>query len=190
MKKFNTLFVLLLVAGSTFAQTWSLDKAHNKLEFSVTHMLLSEVSGSFKVFNAKVTTSKDDLSDAVFELTAEVNSINTDNENRDAHLKKPDFFDAAQFPTLTFKSTSFKKVDGKKYKLVGNLTIHGITKPVELDATLNGPTVHPYMKDKKVFGLKATGTIKRSDFGVGAGTPEAAVSDEVAIVASAEFFKD
>jgi polyisoprenoid-binding protein YceI len=189
MKKINTLLALLLVAGSTFAQSWSLDKAHNKLDFTVTHMLLSEVSGSFKTFDSKITATKDDFSDAVFELTADVNSVNTDNENRDAHLKKPDFFDAEKFPTLTFKSTSFKKVEGKKYKLAGNLTLHGVTKPVELDVTLNGPTVHPYNK-KNVVGIKATGTIKRTDFGVGTGTPDAMVSDEVAIVTSAEFFKD
>jgi polyisoprenoid-binding protein YceI len=189
MKKINTLLAVLLVAGSTFAQTWSLDKAHAKVGFNVTHLLLSEVEGSFKTFDAKITSSKDDFSDAVIDLTTDVSSINTDVENRDKHLKSPDFFDAEKFPTITFKSTSFKKVEGKKYKLAGDLTIHGVTKPVVLDVTVNGPAVHPYNK-KNVVGLKATGTIKRSDFGVGGGTPAAVVSDEVNIVANAEFFKD
>jgi polyisoprenoid-binding protein YceI len=189
MKKINILLALLFIAGSTFAQTWSLDKAHAKLGFNVTHLLLSEVEGSFKTFDAKITASKEDLSDAVFELTADATSINTDVENRDKHLKGPDFFDVEKYPTLTFKSTSFKKVEGKKYKLAGNLTLHGVTKPVELDVTLNGPSVHPFNK-KTVVGLKATGTIKRTDFGVGASTPGAVVSDEVNIVANAEFFKD
>jgi polyisoprenoid-binding protein YceI len=189
MKKINTLLAVLLIAGSTFAQTWSVDKGHAKLGFNVTHLLLSEVDGSFKTFDAKITSSKDDFSDAVVELTSDVNSIDTDVENRDKHLKGPDFFDAEKFPTITFKSTSFKKVEAKKYKLAGNLTIHGVTKPVELDVTLNGPVVHPYNK-KNVVGLKATGVIKRSDFGIGAGTPGAVVSDEVNIVANAEFFKD
>jgi len=114
MKKINILLALLFIAGSTFAQTWSLDKAHAKLGFNVTHLLLSEVEGSFKTFDAKITASKEDLSDAVFELTADATSINTDVENRDKHLKGPDFFDVEKYPTLTFKSTSFKKVEGKK----------------------------------------------------------------------------
>jgi polyisoprenoid-binding protein YceI len=189
MKKITTLLALLLIAGSTFAQTWSLDKAHAKLGFNVTHLLLSEVDGSFKAFEAKITSSKPDFSDAVIELTAEVKSIDTDNEKRDEHLKNPDFFDAEKFPTLSFKSTSLKKVEGKKYKLAGNLTMHGVTKPVELDVTINGPAVHPYNK-KNVVGIKATGTIKRTDFGVGTGTPGAVVSDEVNIIANAEFFQD
>jgi polyisoprenoid-binding protein YceI len=189
MKKINTLLAVLLIAGSTFAQTWSLDKTHAKLGFNVTHLLLSEVDGAFNKFDAKITASKSDLSDATIELTAEVNSIDTDVEKRDTHLKSADFFDAEKFPTLTFKSTSFKKVDGKKYKLAGNLTMHGVTKPVELDVTLNGPIVHPYNK-KNVVGIKATGSVKRKDFGVGADTSGAVVSDEVNIVANAEFFQD
>lgn len=189
MKKVNILLTLLFVAGSTFAQTWSLDKAHAKLGFGVTHLLISEVEGSFKVFDAKITASKEDLSDAVFELTAQTNSINTDVENRDKHLKSPDFFDVEKFPTLTFKSTSFKKVEDKKYKLVGDLTMHGVTKSIELDVILNGPAVHPYNK-KTIVGFKVTGTIKRTDFGVGAGTPGAVVSDEVHINTNGEFSKD
>src|ERR1700746_2634739 len=139
MKKVNILLALLFAAGSTFAQTWSVDKAHAKLGFGVTHLLISEVEGSLKTFDAKITSSKENFSDAVFELTAQTNSINTDVEKRDAHLKGPDFFDVEKFPTLTFKSTSFKKVEGKKYKLAGDLTLHGVTKPIELDVTLNGP---------------------------------------------------
>ena len=189
MKKLNTLLLLLFVASSTFAQTWSLDKAHAKLGFSVTHLLISEVEGSFKTFDAKITSSKEDLSDAVFELTAQANSINTDVENRDKHLRSPDFFDVEKFPTLTFKSTSFKKVEDKKYKLIGDLTIHGVTKQVEFDVTMNGPAVHPFNK-KTIVGFKVTGTIKRSDFGVGGGTPSAVVSDEVHINTNGEFSKD
>ncbi|MEO7992146.1 MAG: YceI family protein [Chryseolinea sp.] len=189
MKKINTLLVMLLVAGASFAQTWSVDKAHSKLGFSTVHLLVSDVDGSFKNFDAKITSSKEDFSDAVIELTADAASVNTENEKRDEHLKSPDFFDAAKFATLTFKSKSFKKVSGKNYKLVGDLTLHGITKSVELDVILNGIAVHPYNK-KSIAGFKIKGVIKRSDFGIGAGTPSAVVSDEVTITANTEFAKD
>jgi len=108
---------------------------------------------------------------------------------RDTHLKSPDFFDAAKFPTLTFKSTSFKKVEGKKYKATGDLTMHGVTKPVTLDVTMNGPVTNesPRGKQTKV-GFKIGGMIKRSDFGVG-GSSTAVVSDEIEVKANAEFNK-
>jgi polyisoprenoid-binding protein YceI len=181
--------VVLLVAQFSFGQTWSLDKAHARLGFTVTHLLVSDVEGGFKSFDIKVTSPKDDFTDAQVELTADVNSISTDNEKRDTHLKSPDFFDAAKYGTLTFKSTSFKKVSDKKYKVTGNLTMHGVTKPVELDVTLNGTTVHPYTK-KTVAGFKVAGVFKRSDFGIGAATPTSVVSDEVTLSASAELIKD
>lgn len=149
--------------------------------------MLSEVDGNFKTFDTKIISAKPDLSDAVVELTADVNSINTDNDRRDGHLKSPDFFDAAKFETITFKSTSFKKVEGKNYKLAGNLTMHGVTKPVTLDAVLTGPVTmdSPRGKQDKA-GLKISGTLKRSDFGVGS-VPTTVVSDEVEIKASGEF---
>ena len=188
MKKINLLVVFVLVAGGAFAQTWTLDKAHAKLGFGVTHLLVSDVEGSFNSFDAKITSSKEDFSDAVIELTAEAASINTNNEGRDKHLKSPDFFDAEKFAQLTFKSKSFTKLEGKKYKLTGDLTLHGVTKPVTLDVTLNGTAVHPYNK-KTIAGFKISGMIKRSDFIVGEKTPAAIVSDEVTIVANAEFVK-
>ncbi len=96
--------------------------------------MVSDVEGWFKTFDAKVTSSKDDFSDAIAEMTADVNSINTDNEERDKHLKSPHFFDAVKYPVITFISKTFKKVDDKNYKVTGDLTTHGITKTVELDA--------------------------------------------------------
>jgi len=189
MKKLNTLIALLLIAGASFAQTWTLDKTHSKLGFSITHFLVSEVASSFKNFDAKVTSSKEDLSDAVVELTADVASINTDNEDRDKHLRSPDYFDAEKFPKLTFKSKTFKKVEGKKYAVTGDLTLHGITKEVKLDVVFNGTAVHPYNK-KTIAGFKVTGTIKRSDFGISPNTPGAVLSDEVAIRVNTEFVKE
>jgi polyisoprenoid-binding protein YceI len=189
MKKIVFVFLFVAFASvSAFSQNWSLDKTHAKLGFSITHLMVSSVEGNFKTFDAKIASSKDDFSDAVIELTADINSINTDNDQRDEHLKGPDFFDAAKYSTLTFKSKSFKKVSDKKYKLVGDLTLHGITKPVELDVTFNGTAVHPYTK-KTIAGFKVTGVIKRSDFAIAASTPTAALSDEVEITTNAEFVK-
>lgn len=173
--------------GAT-AQTWSVDKDHSKLGFSITHLMVSSVEGRFKSFDAKITSTKDDFSDAVVELTADVNSIDTDNESRDKHLKSPDYFDAAQFSQAVFKSTSFRKVSDKKYKMSGNLTMHGITKPVELDVVFNGTAVHPYTK-KTIAGFNVSGTIKRTDFDIASSTPSAALSDEVVIATNAEFVK-
>src|SRR6185369_1415413 len=112
MKKVNILISALLIAGVASAQNWSLDKAHSKLGFGVTHLLVSEVEGSFNAFDAKITSSTDDFSDAVIELSADVATINTNNEGRDKHLKSPDFFDVEKFNTLTFKSKTFTKVVG------------------------------------------------------------------------------
>lgn len=189
MKKNVLVLIALLVTGTTFAQTWSLDKAHSKLGFSITHLMISSVDGSFKSVDAKITSSKDDFSDAVIELTAETSSIDTDNEKRDEHLKSPDFFDAAKYPSITFKSKSFKKTGDKKYKLTGDLTMHGVTKAVELDVVLGGVADHPYTK-KKIAGFKISGVIKRSDFGIGAGTATTVLGDEVTIAAATEFTKD
>jgi polyisoprenoid-binding protein YceI len=185
-----SLAALFTLSAAHAQTTWNADKAHSRVGFTVTHLLLSEVDGNFNKFDAKITSAKPDLSDAVIELTADIASINTSNEYRDNDLKSPKYFDAAQFPALTFKSTSFQKVDGKKYKLMGNLTMHGVTKPVTLDAMLTGPVVmeNPRGKQEKA-GMKITGTIKRADFGVGTGTPVAVVSDEIEIRANGEFVK-
>jgi polyisoprenoid-binding protein YceI len=189
MKNISFLFCLLITSVATFSPTWSLDKGHSKIGFTVTHLLISEVDGNFKIFDAKITSAKDDLSDAVFELTAETNSLNTENERRDADLRSDHFFDVAKYPKLSFKSTSLKKVSGAKYTMAGNLTIKGITKPVTFDVTMNGPMSHPMTK-KPTVGIKATTKINRKDFGVGASVPGAIVSEEVELRATGEFQKD
>jgi len=189
MKRLFLTPAIALFAFTAQAQTWAVDKSHSKVGFTVTHLMLSEVDGNFKTFDAKVTAAKPDLSDAVFDLTADVNSINTDNDRRDGHLKSPDFFDAAKYPTLTFKSKSFTRVEGKKYKATGDLTMHGITKPVTLDVVMTGPVTNesPRGKQEKV-GFKVTGLIKRSDFSLGT-IPVTVVSDEVELKAAGEFTK-
>lgn len=185
MKKITLFAAAVMLSAVTFAQTWSLDKSHAKLGFTVTHLMVSEVEGSFKNFDVTLISGKDDFSDARISLTADVNSINTDNDKRDAHLKSPDFFDAAKYPSLTFKGTSFTKVSEKNYKLTGELTMHGVTKTVTLDVIYNGTITNP-MSKKRVSGFKVTGTFKRSDFGVG-GAMTGVLSDEVNLIANVEF---
>jgi polyisoprenoid-binding protein YceI len=188
MKKFIiSTAALLFTTVATFAQ-WNMDKAHSQIFFAITHMGVNTITGNFGTVSATLTSSKDDFSDAVVEFSADVNSLNTFNEQRNTHLKSADFFDAAQYGTLSFKSTSFTKSGDKSYTVTGNLTFHGVTKPVTLAATFNGTTVNP-MSKKTVAGFKVTGTIKRSDFNLGANFPPAMLSDEVALTANTEFVK-
>lgn len=187
MKKINLLVAAaLLLCTTAFAQTkWNVDKAHAKVGFTVTHLMLSDVDGNFKKFDASFTSSKPDFTDAVFTITADVASVNTDNDMRDNDLKSAKFFDVAKYPQLTFTSTSVTKVEGNKYKVAGNLTMHGVTKPVTLDLVLNG--VGKNMRTQKpIAGFKVTGTINRNDFGVGS-MPAAIVSENVDIRAVGEF---
>lgn len=189
MKKITFLVLILAASISTFAQTWKADKAHSQLKFDITHLGLSTVSGAFTDFEASVTAAKPDFSDAKFELTAQAASINTGIGQRDDHLKSADFFDVANHATLTFKSTSVTKVSDGKYKVNGDLTLHGVTKPVTLDLWYRGTKENP-MSKKPTAGFRATGTIKRSDFGIGTKFPAAMLSEEVAIIADGEFGKE
>ena len=188
MKKIAGAILTTAISTIAFAQGWTADKAHSKLGFEVTHLLVTDVEGWFKNFDISINSSKDDFTDAVITVTADISSINTDNEHRDNDLKSDHFFDAAKYPALNFKSTSFKKIDEKNYKLSGDLTMHGVTKAVLLDVTLNGVGTHPMTK-KPVAGFKIKGTIKRSDFGIGSATPTTIVSDEVNIIANVEIDK-
>lgn len=193
MFKFKAITVVAAIALLSFtlpfANAWRSDGVHSRFGFSVTHLGIASFSGSFKDYKISITNNAADFSDAVVELTAETKSINTDNEMRDKHLLSPDFFDAEKYPQITFKSTTFKKTGAKTYKVTGDLTLHGVTKKVELDATLVGTAVHPQSK-KDLVGFKVTGTIKRSDFGIAAGMPAAMLSDEVTLDGNFEFVKD
>ncbi|MGV3508678.1 MAG: YceI family protein [Sphingobacteriaceae bacterium] len=176
----------VLTAFTAAVTTWKNDKAHSQLAFTVTHLGISDVSGTFNDFDVNVTSSKPDFSDAVFELKANVNSISTRVEARDTHLKSADFFDAAKYPEITFKSTSLKRNGKDNYKLSGNLTMHGITKPVTMDLKYRGTTQNP-MSKANTAGFQLEGVVKRSDFNIGAGFPEAMISNEVRIKADGEF---
>lgn len=192
MKKL-TLYSALIVTALLFSfktlapSTWTLDKAHGKLGFVITHLLVNDVEGAFTNFDATVNAINDDFTDASVTMTADVSTVNTFNDRRDGHLKSADFFDAAKYPTLTFASTSFKKISATKYKVLGSLTMHGVTKPEELDVTAKSG-INP-MNKKNIAGFKIEGTIKRSDFGIGANYPSAVLSDEIKLNANAEFVK-
>lgn len=189
MKKINSLLAILLMAGSAFAQTtWSIDKAHSKIGFSVPHMAIAEVEGNFKDFDAAVVTKSEDFNGAEISFTAKTASIDTDNERRDGHLKSPDFFDAEKYPELSFKGNLVKQ--GGKYKLKGDLTMHGVTKPVEFDVTYGGK-INTGKGEKA--GFKILGKINRKDYGLTwsnkTPTGELVVGDEVDIIGKIELDK-
>ena len=198
MKKLSTTiaasFIMLTAIN---AQTnWKLDNSHSKLGFSVTHMMVAETEGKFKIFDGTVNSKSEmDFTDAQINFTADASSINTEDEKRDGHLKSPDFFDVAKFPTITFKSTSMKpntKMGKTSYLLEGELTMHGVTKKVKFTAIGAAKKVKdPYGNIKN--GFKVTGTINRKDFGlVWNAALEAggvAVSEDVAISLNIELNK-
>jgi len=143
---------------------WAIDASHSRIGFSVSHMVVSSVSGRFKQFGGKVELDDANLTKSQVEITIKAESIDTDEAKRDEHLRSPDFFDAKKFPTLLFKSSKITKAGGNKYKLTGDLTIHGVTKVVTLDAVLSEPVKNPW--GKLVRSVKLGGKVHRSDFGL------------------------
>lgn len=183
-----TIIALLSFKTNTAPSTWTLDSPHSNLEFSISLFGLSDIKGTFKMKEARITAPKDDFSDAVVNMSADVSSVNTGEPERDKHLQTADFFDAAKYPTITFKSNSFKKVDAKNYKVTGDLTFHGVTKTVTLDAQA-GTATHPVTK-KELAGFRVKGTIKRLEFGISPTSPTTMLDDDVKIEANLQFTKD
>ena len=165
MKTFTTLlFAVLVAAGSLTAQTmWKGDKSHSRVEFTVTHMLVSEVTGRFTDFDVMLEQGADDFSGSKIQATIKVASVSTDNEYRDKHLRSDDFFNADSFPTMTFKSTKFEKTGKDSYLITGDLTIRNVTKSVVLVTVLKGR--YSDSKGNAKVGFKATTTIDRFEFG-------------------------
>tara|TARA_R110000868_G_C10961254_1_gene768512 strand:- start:1284 stop:1853 length:570 start_codon:yes stop_codon:yes gene_type:complete len=183
----NIIYILIIVftVQITLAQNWKNDPDHSRLEFSTTHMLISEVKGIFKNFEVKMNAKKPDFSDAVIELTAFINSIDTEVEARDKHLKSLDFFDEENYPVMVFKSNSFKETGKNKYKVTGNLMLHNITKQITVVMIYNGTIVN-HNTNKTTAGFQILGEINRLDFNVGAKAPGSVISEDVAIVANLE----
>jgi len=166
MNKLLSLTIVLLIGTlPVVAQTtWKIDPVHSKVLFTVSHMVVAEVTGRFNEFDATLVQTNDDFSESKLSATIKTNSIDTDNERRDGHLKSADFFDAEKYPELTFESKSFVKTGENTYTITGDLTMHGITKQVVLDATINGITKSPW--GNTVAGFKAETTVNRYDFGL------------------------
>ena len=157
-----------LVSWGITAQTnWKVDGSHSKMGFAVTHLMVSETEGKFKVYEGSVTSKSDmDFTDAKVEFSVDVNSINTDDEKRVGHLNSADFFDAEKFPKMTFKATSMKagKIKGT-YDLEGDLTMHGVTKKVKLLAIGASKTVKDPWGNTK-YAFKVTGKLNRVEYGL------------------------
>ena len=169
--------------------TWALDPTHSEVHFKVRH-LVSHVSGQFKQFNATVQTEGDDISTAKVNFSADIDSISTNNEQRDAHLKNADFFDATNHPKLTFESTKMEKVSEEKYKMHGKLTMRGVTKDVALDVEFGGIAPDPWGNTRSGFAV--TGKINRKDYGVNFGISDTGaimLGEDVSVSANAEFLK-
>jgi polyisoprenoid-binding protein YceI len=143
---------------------WSIDPMHSEVQFKVKHLVISTVSGFFKSFEGSVETDGEDFDDANIEFSIDINSIDTNQSQRDEHLKSPEFFDAATYPHIKFKSTSFKKTGEDEYALKGELTIKGVTKPVSLAVDFGGSTADFYGNTKA--GFEITGKINRKEFGL------------------------
>ncbi|MCW3078121.1 MAG: hypothetical protein JWO32_2730 [Bacteroidetes bacterium] len=197
MKKLILSASVALLSLAAYSQTnWKVDPSHSKLGFSVTHMMVSDVEGKFKVYEGTVSSKTDiDFTDASINFSADAASINTDDEKRDGHLKSADFFDVEKYPKITFKSTSMKpnvKKGKTAYDLTGELTMHGVTKKVTLTAIGASKTVKdPYGNTK--YGFRVNGEINRKDFGLNWNAAlEAggvAVSDEVKLNINIELNK-
>ena len=170
---------------------WKIDSAHSEVNFKVKHLVVSTVRGHFNNFEASIESSKEDFIDAKIKFEADTNSINTQNDQRDGHLKSADFFDAANHPKMTFVSTSVKKLSEHELEVKGSLTIRGITKEVTLDVIYNG-TVAGF-GGVKVAGFEIRGKVNRFDFGLQwnalTEVGGVVVSNEVKIEILAEFNK-
>lgn len=170
---------------------WTLDPTHSEIHFKVKHLVISTVSGSFQKFEGELNSDKPDFTDAIVTASVDVNSITTNQPQRDEHLKSPDFFDAANHPEITFKSTRIEKDNNDEYLLTGDLNIRGTTKPVTLKVEFGGAATDSYGQSKA--GFEASGKINRQDYGLRwSAMTEAGglvVSDEVKIELNVQFVK-
>jgi len=171
--------------------TWKIDPAHSEINFKVKHLVVSTVRGNFDNFDATIETNKEDFSDAIIRFEADVNSINTNNDQRDTHLKSADFFDAENHPKMTFESNSVKVVSDHEMQVKGKLTLRGVTKEITLNIIYNG--IVSGFGGVKVAGFEVSAKLNRFDFGLQWNALTEAggvvVSNEVKIEIQAEFNK-
>lgn len=188
--QFNVSTLTLHSKFTTMAK-WIIDTMHSEIGFKAKHLVISNVSGKFSTFEGTIDSSKDDFSDSKISFAADIASIHTGVEQRDGHLKSADFFDAEKFPKLSFVSSSLKQVSGSDYKLTGDLTMHGVTKPIELEVDFGG--VHKDLYSRIIAGFEITGKIKRSEFGLTYNAVTEAgglvLGDDIKIAINAEIIK-
>ncbi|MBC1232641.1 YceI family protein [Listeria booriae] len=144
-------------------EKWNVDPAHSSIEFQVKHMMVSKVKGAFKSFSADLTLDPEDLTTANLSFTVDAASIDTRQEQRDGHLKSPDFFDVENHPSITFQSTNIVADGSNEYKVTGDLTIRTITKPITFNVEYEGTSKDP-MSGNMVAGFEGTGKFNRKDF--------------------------
>src|ERR1700709_557578 len=168
---------------------WVLDPMHSEVQFKVKHLVISTVSGFFKSFEGELDTENDDFTDAKISFSLNINSIDTNQSQRDEHLKSAEFFDAEKYPKISFKSTSFTKSGDDEYKLAGDLTVKDVTKPVTLDVEFGGSADDFYGNTKA--GFEVSGKINRKEFGLTwDGVTEAGsivVGEDIKITINAQF---
>lgn len=187
MKKLLLLFVVLLTTMGMQAQTtWTNDKAHTRIGFDIKHGGVSFVAGHFDDFDIKVTTSGKSYAGTKISVTVPTKSVNTRVEARNNHLRSADFFDVEKYPEMKFESTRFQVLSKTQAKVYGKLTLHGVTRPIVLNAQLIGMKPSP-MNGQQTAGFRLTGTIKRTDFNFGPKFLPAMVGNEVKIIVDAEF---
>ena len=175
-------------ASGLGAGTWAIDPVHSSIGFSVRHLMVSKVRGVFQTFSGTIVVAEDGTPSVTAEIA--VDSVDTNNEQRDAHVRAADFFDVATYPTATFTSTGVR-ADGDDYVLDGDFTLRGVTKPVELKLAFNG--VNPGMGHGQVAGFEASVVLNRKDFGIAFDAPletgGAVVGDKVTITLEIEALK-
>jgi len=170
---------------------WVLDPAHTEITFKIRHLMIANVTGSFKKFNSEAETNGDDFGSAKVTFTAETASVTTNNEQRDTHLKSDDFFNAEKYPEIKFESTGLKKKNDDEYELEGKLTIRDVTKAIKLNVEAGGVVVDGYGQTKA--GFSVAGKINRKDFGLNWNAVTEAggivVSDEVRMIIEVQYIK-
>ena len=188
----HTTILLAFIAFTAFtpgsaSKNWSIDKAHASVNFSINHFF-SAVQGKFKSFQGDFNFDPDQLNESSFVFSIDVNSVDTDEDDRDKHLQSEDFFNAKKWPKMKFKSTKVVKAGKDQYKIHGKLTIRDVTKEVVLPMKVTGLIDNPWQEDKVIMGIQIKTTINRTDYGVGTGSwaATAVVGDDVDVTINME----
>ncbi len=186
---FSILFLSVLSVTTAQETKWNIDKSHSSIAFEISHFKIATVKGNFDDFSGSINAKDEDFSKANVDFTIQATSINTNQEDRDKHLRSADFFNVEQNPEITFKSTSFSKKSDKEYSIKGDLTVNGITEPFEFIGTFKGSFLHPRFK-KTIGVFEFTGSLPRLKYNIGTKYPTAALGENVKISVNVEMIKE